>query len=142
MRIAKLGLVVLGLALSLFALDAFAARPYSANTIYLDANNNIIGQQAAFCNNVTYHGGNIDPNNPYKVIIQGGCGDPLVSCVSDYPNGVICKRVGANYGVRASYFNFANGFTLKQFCETMIMCESIEPDLAYGWGFTLSPGWE
>lgn len=123
------------------ASPAFAARAYSMSVIYFDANSNIIGQQAAFCNNVTTHGGNIDPSNPYHVVIQGGCGDKIIHCEPG-DLGYTCTDLGNNNAVKVTYFRSATGMTLDQACNTIISCDLVDPDLAYGWGFDFSPGYQ
>jgi len=124
-----------------FAPSAFAARAFSSSVIYFDANDNIIGQQAAFCNNVSMHGGNIDPSNPYHVTIQGGCGDKMYHCEPG-DVGYTCTDLGYNNAVKVTYYRSATGMTLDHACDTIILCVSVEPDLAYGWGFDFTKGYQ
>jgi hypothetical protein len=69
---------LLGLAALASPMAAMAAPPYSFNIIYLDAQDNIIGQSLAYCNNVQLHAGVVDSKNPYQIVQQGSC-NPMQS---------------------------------------------------------------
>lgn len=125
----------------LLSSNAYSARANALNTIYFDANNNIIGQQIAFCENVDLHGGNIDPNNPYHITIMTGCGDSITHCQPDFNNGWVCKPEGNNIGVKINYYRSATNLPAETFCSTVYTC-AIGIDIAYGWGFELKAGYQ
>lgn len=125
--------------LTVFATDAFAARMESLNIIYYDANNNVIGQHAEYCNNVQVEGGVADWNNPYALTIVGGCGDPIYNCgwVGSGDNQRYeCNGSGDYYyGVSVSYQS-ATGRSIEAACQDVVnACSSNEPILATGRGF-------
>jgi hypothetical protein len=121
--------------------SAHSARFNALNTIYFDANNNIIGQQIAFCENVDLHGGNIDASNPYHITIMTGCGDPKSLCQPDFDNGWVCKPMGNNIGVKINYYQSATNLPVKTFCSAVYACD-VGIDIAYGWGFELKAGYQ
>lgn len=98
MRIGTALITAAAVAAGLFSLPAMAARPYAISNIYLDGNDNIIGQSIGYCNNVDIHAGTVDYHNPYVIIQQ-------VSCDLTQPQVL---------GITA--FNSATGQTVDFYC--------------------------
>jgi hypothetical protein len=119
-----------------YSQQAFAARAESSNTIWFDANDNVIGQDAYFCNGAHWKGGS--QSGLYKIIIKGGCGDPIVSCtwVSD---GIMCQYAGSvyNYTITSKIFGDYAPRTIQDACNITGACTFSEPELMFGWGFNL-----
>lgn len=70
----RIGPTIIIAALAIMASSqAFAFRPYAISTIYLDNQDNIIGQSIGYCNNVQQHAGVVDPSDPYVIIQQVPC---------------------------------------------------------------------
>lgn len=66
---ALVGILAIGLPGS-----AMAANPSSFSYIFLDNQDNIIGQSLSYCNNVQLHAGVTDwAHNPLIIIMQGSC---------------------------------------------------------------------
>lgn len=91
---------------------SMALPQFGRSIIYFDANDNIIGNQILYCNNVREHAGNVDPANPYRAEFQFGCGDPYISC--DVRG--ICVTVGHNTVDLIKYFTTATGRTRDNYC--------------------------
>lgn len=125
--------LVLGIFLSHSAL---AARAESKNTIWFDANDNVIGQDAYYCNGTHWQGG--AQSGAYGVIIKGGCGDPIVSC-NWFVQGVRCTIAGSgyNYSITSTIFGNYAPRTMQDACEITNACRFTEPELMFGWGFEL-----
>ncbi len=91
------------------------------------------------------HGGVIDTNNPYHITIEGGCGNNMVRCSNvsiTQQEAYVCKTVGNEYSVMVTYYRSATNMPIDDVCSALVFCESIEPDLAYGWGFEFSRGFQ
>lgn len=65
--------VLLGLAALALPMTAMAARPYAISYIFLDSQDNIIGQSIGYCNNVDKHAGVVDFSDPYTITQQVPC---------------------------------------------------------------------
>ena len=125
--------VVLGM---LFSHDSFAARSQSMNTIWFDSSGNVIGQDAYFCNNVHWKGG--AQSGAYRMIVRGGCGDPIISC--DWvSNGVMCTAEAPyyDYSITSTLSGNYAPRTMQEVCDVTGACTFTEPELMYGWGFEL-----
>ena len=120
-----------------FSQDAFAARAESVNTIWFDANDNVIGQDAYFCNNTHWRGG--AQTGAYKIVIKGGCGDPIVSC-SYVASAIMCEFADTpyNYTITSRIYGDYAPRTIQDACDITQACTFSEPELMFGWGFTLS----
>ena len=114
--------------------DANAARMESVNMIHFDANHNVIGQQAEFCNNVRYRGG--ATTGTYTLLVYGQCGDPIVACEWYYGH-VACFYSSGNYGVNAELVGQFGSRTIEQACTDTAACNFHEPTLLWNRGFTL-----
>jgi hypothetical protein len=101
--------------LAALPLKSHAAALNAYSVIYFDTNNNIIGQEVLYCNNVAKYQGTIDKRSPYKIREEFGCGQVQVSCNIEL-NGVVCKPAGYNYGSWITYFNSATGLTQNNYC--------------------------
>lgn len=110
------GIVMAAIAVVILAIPmlAFAARPYSSSIVYLDSHDNIIGQQVAFCNNVQKHAGQINPSNPYRVVLSGRCPGATYGCHKN--NGHPCPINQFGTPPRPEYFRSATGKTVDFFC--------------------------
>lgn len=144
-----------------FASGCFARTLMAQSVIYLDANNNIIGQQMIACNNLAQHAGNIDHTNPYHVYQEWPCGvqchyygasgwvDPNDPSSFPVPGKDIECDNGAYYVMykNVATINTANGMSAEQFCSQpspvfgSIPCDNKEPTYAgnlvgfqSGWG--------
>ncbi len=104
------------------------ALPFAARSIiYFDAHDNIIGQQVLYCNNISHHGGQIDPSNAYRVEEEFSCGDRSVTCsgqmmtdtVTHEPTYVFNCEPGqsSNYS-EIVYFRSALGYSQAQYCQS------------------------
>lgn len=114
--------------------DANAARMESVNIIHFDANHNVIGQQAEFCNNVRYKGG--ATTGTYTLLVYGQCGDPIVTC-EWYVGNAYCYYQSGNYGVSAELIGQFGSRTIAQACTDTAACNFHEPTLLWNRGFTL-----
>jgi hypothetical protein len=115
--------------LTLFSLSASAMRQYSSNKIYFSASGDVIGQDAYYCNNVHWRGGNV--TSPYVLIVEGGCGGCIVT-----PSDP-CEP---NYQVKFKLIGGAP-FTAQEACQLVggNVCTNIEPDILIGYGFVVTP---
>lgn len=91
---------------------SLALPQFARAIIYFDANDNIIGNQNLYCNNVREHAGNVDAGNAYRVEFEYGCGDPIISC--DVLG--VCSTVGHNTVDSVAYFRSATGRTITNYC--------------------------
>jgi hypothetical protein len=117
------------LALALCSLSAMAARQYSSNKIYFDVSGNVIGQDAYYCNNVHWRGGNI--SSPYVLTVKGGCGGCMATPTDPCePNYAIIVTLGGN-----------PPFTTQEACQLVnnSACTDLEPDILTGYGFQVNP---
>lgn len=116
-------LILLGWAISL---SSIALPVAGRSIIYLDAQNNIIGQQVLYCNNVSKHAGNVSESNPYRIEEEYGCGDRTLECKGSLEsNGehdkvyvFNCNRSGSNNYSTIVYFNSGTGSTTAQYCQS------------------------
>lgn len=124
-----------------YSISALAARVDSMNTIWFDSNNNVIGQNAYFCNNTHIFGG--AQTGAYKLVIKGGCGDPILSCQhilvdgSTQQTGTECVTVGYHRTVSQKLFGNFGSVTLQTVCDITQACTFEEPELMTQWGFPL-----
>ena len=127
---------------------SFALPEVARAIIYFDANDNIIGNQNLYCNNVREHIGNIDPANVNRIEFEFGCGDPIVSCT----DMGLCNTVGHNVYTSIVYFRSATGRTVNNYCldATYIGgpfyrrpdCSLPAPSEIPSWGSSYLPGWD
>lgn len=124
---------------TLFSGQAHAARKESYNLIVFDANMNVIGQHAEFCNNYQLEGGSL--TGAYELAIVGGCGDQLANCRYEWPDGsaayYTCDSYSLNIGVLAQFSPQTN-FNIENACNIAGgACSSTEPVLMVGRGFDI-----
>ncbi|MBP3985716.1 hypothetical protein J5837_14995 [Pseudoxanthomonas helianthi] len=119
-----------------FPESAHAEREKSYNLIVFDANMNIIGQHAEYCNNYQYEGG--DLNGPNMLVVEGGCGNYVVSCGYDSGWTVYsCEGVGYDYALVANFYGTSTGYNVGHACNISGACSDTEPTLMSGHGLTL-----
>lgn len=136
--------IALVLITALCSLNARAARAYGQSVIYFAADGTVVGQQLAYCNNVSYHGGNI--TSPYRLEIWTGCGGANYTCAPDPygAGGYACS----NQGINTATFpfdetNLPSGMTFQDACDvTQGSCQFNPSPLLGSYGFTLSSGWQ
>lgn len=123
--------------------NALAARAASQNIIYFDANLNVIGQHAEYCNNYQYEGGDV-VNAVAYLEITGGCGELIREChfewQDEYPGYYVCTGYHVNYAVEAVFMGGSN-YTIEDACNVTGACSSREPILMVGRGFDLVQIW-
>jgi hypothetical protein len=129
----------------LFALVAsfscFAQTPIAQSVIYLDANNNIIGQQMIACNNVAQHAGTISFSNPYKIYQEWPC-EPQCHYIGGADGATPSKDIECDNGAyyvmykNVSGVATANGMTVQQYCSDpspiyhSVSCDATQPAYA------------
>lgn len=111
---------IFSLASVAYSPDSRAAINNAYSVIYFDGQNNIIGQEVVWCNNVAKYQGVINRGNPNRIREEFGCGQPQVTCGSTTFNGTYwytpCSPAGFNYGSWIVYFNSATGLTQSNYC--------------------------
>ncbi len=121
--------------------SCFAQTPMAQSVIYLDASNNIIGQQMIACNNVAQHAGVINFSNPYKVYQEWPCGTQchyIGGADGASPSKDIVCDNGAYYVMykNVSGIQTANGMTAEQYCTVpspiyhSVGCDETQPTYA------------
>lgn len=116
----KVRLLILSALVSMVAmaipLSAMAATSIARSITYFDAQDNVIGQQILYCNNVKEHAGTLDPSSPNRVEEQYGCGDPNVTCTADPRGGYTCNSNGHDNSYQMVYYKDALGYSFTQYC--------------------------
>lgn len=98
--------------------SSLAATSFARSITYLDAQDQIVGQQILYCNNVREHAGTLDPANPNRVEEQYGCGDPNVTCMADPRGGYSCNTTGHDNSYQMVYYHDALGYSSTQYCNS------------------------
>ncbi|WP_349791735.1 hypothetical protein ABQY74_013080 [Xanthomonas sp. WHRI 7064] len=126
----KIASVALLIALACAGADVQAARKNSINYVYFSAEGVPVGQQAYFCNNAQWEGG--DTSAPYRLTIKGGCSSEVI-CP---PGGGSCN-IQNDTSVTYSLTSSAP-FTEEEACDLIrrFPCETTEPELLWDFGWT------
>jgi hypothetical protein len=107
--LAALALIVCALPMSAMALPAIGR-----SVIYFDANDQVIGQQIIYCNNVGYHAGVVNPANPYRIEESVTC-NVGASCPANSSSAADCS-FGGGQAMTVDYFRSATGRSIQQYC--------------------------
>lgn len=130
MRFIACFIIVGGLAL---AFNADAARQKSINRIYFDASGKVIGQNAYFCNNKHWQGG--DLSSAIQLSITGGCGD--ISVVCNGKGG--CQELPPDYSIQVS-LSGNPPFSKQEACQLAAnACDFTEPEIVPGVDYPIGP---
>lgn len=110
----KAALAVLALLLCALPMSAMALPAIGRSVIYFDANDQVIGQQVLYCNNVGYHAGVINPGNPYRIEESVTCNNGA-TCPPDATSSTQCGVTGGGT-MTVDYFRSATGRSIQQYC--------------------------
>ncbi|MDQ0010388.1 hypothetical protein J2T07_002578 [Luteibacter jiangsuensis] len=110
----KAALAALTLMVSALPMTAMALPAVGRSVIYFDANDQVIGQQLLYCNNVGYHAGIIDPGNPFRIEESVECNNGP-SCPPDATSSAQCSFTGGSV-MSVDYFRSATGRSIQQYC--------------------------
>lgn len=110
----KTALAAFALAICMLPMSAMALPAVARSVIYFDSNDQVIGQQIIYCNNVGYHAGVIDPSNRNRIEESVTC-NVGASCPADSSSAADCS-FGGGRAMVVDYFRSASGRSLQQYC--------------------------